>query len=97
MRTMRIRGAPPAITAVLVLALAAAGCSSAAPRTSADRGTRPQPATSPKAAETERAEDASDAPVPDVLDFAAPAVGGGRVAGREFAGRDVAMWFWAPT
>ena len=33
---------------------------------------------------------------PDGLDFALPALGGGQVVGAELAGRDVALWFWAP-
>ncbi len=31
-----------------------------------------------------------------LLDFRAPKLGGGHVAGSDFAGRDVAIWFWAP-
>lgn len=31
-----------------------------------------------------------------VLDFSAPAVGGGQVVGADYAGRDLALWFWAP-
>jgi hypothetical protein len=30
------------------------------------------------------------------LDFSVPALGGGQIEGRELAGRDVALWFWAP-
>jgi hypothetical protein len=30
------------------------------------------------------------------LDFTVPAVGGGQVEGGELAGRDLALWFWAP-
>ena len=32
----------------------------------------------------------------ELLDFAAPKLGGGQVVGNEFAGKDVAIWFWAP-
>jgi hypothetical protein len=32
----------------------------------------------------------------DVLDFTAPLVGGGTLHGAEYAGEDVAIWFWAP-
>jgi hypothetical protein len=31
-----------------------------------------------------------------LLDFQAPKLGGGTVNGSDFAGKDVAMWFWAP-
>jgi len=32
----------------------------------------------------------------DVFGFSAPLVGGGQVEGGEFAGQDLALWFWAP-
>ena len=32
----------------------------------------------------------------DVLDFTAPLVGGGTLHGADYAGEDVAIWFWAP-
>lgn len=32
----------------------------------------------------------------ELLDFTAPLVGGGTVQGAELAGRDLAIWFWAP-
>jgi hypothetical protein len=31
-----------------------------------------------------------------LLDFKAPKLGGGQVVGSDFAGKDVALWFWAP-
>jgi len=31
-----------------------------------------------------------------VLDFSAPELGGGTVEGAEYAGKDLAIWFWAP-
>jgi hypothetical protein len=31
-----------------------------------------------------------------VLGFTAPRLGGGTIEGVDFAGRDVAFWFWAP-
>ena len=30
------------------------------------------------------------------LDFSAPGVMGGRIDGADLAGRDLALWFWAP-
>jgi len=30
------------------------------------------------------------------LKFSAPAVGGGQIDGEDYAGHDLAMWFWAP-
>ncbi|MGQ0678041.1 MAG: hypothetical protein ACT4OM_00015 [Actinomycetota bacterium] len=35
-------------------------------------------------------------PADNVLEFAAPRLGGGQVVGSELAGKDVAMFFWAP-
>lgn len=34
---------------------------------------------------------------PEVLRFAAPLLGGGSLDFTQYAGRTVAMWFWAPT
>jgi hypothetical protein len=34
--------------------------------------------------------------VPEILDFSAPALGGGTVEGADYAGADLAIWFWAP-
>ena len=34
--------------------------------------------------------------VPEVLDFSAPRLGGGAVAGSDYVGKDLAIWFWAP-
>lgn len=34
--------------------------------------------------------------VPKVLRFTAPQLGGGTIEGADYAGRDVAFWFWAP-
>ena len=53
------------------------------------------PSTTPTSAE---ASGSSGLParVPDALDFEAESVAGDAVDARAFAGRDVAMWFWAP-
>ena len=49
----------------------------------------PSVANSPASAGTE--------PGPaDVLDFAAPKLGGGTIQGSDYAGQDLAIWFWAP-
>ena len=38
-----------------------------------------------------------DAPqAPRELRFTAPALGGGQIRGRDFAGQDLVIWFWAP-
>jgi hypothetical protein len=43
-----------------------------------------------------RAADASTPAANTVLRFTAPRLGGGTIEGEDFAGRDVAFWFWAP-
>ena len=87
-------------TAVAVTgASVAAGCGaddaatpSAGPSTAASGAptsiaatTGPAPAPAPAKAE-----------VPDVLRFRAPGIDGSEVVGADYAGRDVALWFWAP-
>jgi hypothetical protein len=44
----------------------------------------------------ETPEEAEAVEVPELLDFTAPAVGGGRIEGGDLAGQPVALWFWAP-
>lgn len=77
--------------AVVLVALAAA-CSSApaADPTQVADPTRssPTPVAGPEAPVPEG--------VPEVLDFTAPKLGGGTLEGADFAGQDVAIWFWAP-
>jgi hypothetical protein len=34
--------------------------------------------------------------VPEVLDFTAPKLGGGDIVGADYAGKALAIWFWAP-
>ena len=38
----------------------------------------------------------SPADTPDILRFRAPALAGGVLHGSDYAGTDVALWFWAP-
>jgi hypothetical protein len=97
-RRSRIRDRLPVAGAVL-LALVAAACAG----DQGDRAPR-MPAAPVTATPSEQAgspqgdqgttEDAS--PAPRELRFTAPALGGGQVRGREFAGRDLVIWFWAP-
>lgn len=39
----------------------------------------------------------SDVAAPDALQFTAPLVGGGSLDFTQYAGKTVALWFWAPT
>lgn len=95
---MRSRRRAALVTAAAI-ALGAAGCGgdagpgtatpitaagdavTSAPRATA--GSEPQAARSP-------------AEVPEELRFTAAGVDGDQVVGADFAGKDVALWFWAP-
>lgn len=79
-----IRTAAVAVVAVVV-AVAAASCS----------GPPPPAATSP-ASSGAPAPTATSDEVPQILRFQAPLLGGGTFDGATLAGRDVALWFWAP-
>lgn len=70
----------------LVLATLLAGCGSGADQQAVEF----EATGDPPAAE---GESAAGAPI---LDFTAPRLSGGQVKGSEFAGRDLALWFWAP-
>jgi hypothetical protein len=67
------------------MTLAVAACGTAAPRSAADGG-RTAAATA----------DGSPEPSGDAPFGTVEAVGGGRIDGGELAGRDLALWFWAP-
>lgn len=53
----------------------------------------PEPPAAPPPAQPEREEPPE---VPEELRFSAPLLTGGGMRGDEYAGRDVAVWFWAP-
>jgi hypothetical protein len=40
---------------------------------------------------------ATSSPAPSALQFSADLVGGGQVDLRSYAGKTLALWFWAPT
>lgn len=75
---------------VVLLALLLAACGAAAPDPQAARSEAATPAPARATAATQAA------PELGLLDFSVPAVGGGQIAGADLAGRDVALWFWAP-
>jgi hypothetical protein len=79
------------LTALLITAAACSG---------ADEPTDPPPAAPETRAGSAapRAEDPSDGGerTAGVLGFSAPQLGGGTIEGRDYSGRDVAFWFWAP-
>ena len=73
------------VGALAIFALVAPACAKSAP--TGDRS-----ATSPGLQEASPSRGA----VPEVLDFTAPLLGGGTLHGADYAGQDVAIWFWAP-
>lgn len=98
-----------ALVAVLVLALA--GCGTAAEEVGSDAtGETPSPSPATQDDPEDDPDDDADgrvppeetpappgdAPLAEGLDVTLPAVGGGQVVGAELAGRDLALWFWAP-
>ena len=85
-----------AFAAVVALVLLAAACSSrvAPDETTGASGPAVQPSNGPPD-EGGSGNGRADSPA-EVLRFSAPRLGGGTVEGEDFAGRDVAFWFWAP-
>jgi hypothetical protein len=58
-------------------------------------GSRPvEPARSPVAGSTGAT--GPTASTPEILRFRAPELSGGVLRGADYAGRDLALWFWAP-
>jgi hypothetical protein len=57
--------------------------------------TPPAPATTPDATPADE-DDPADSPTAELFAFTATTVQGEDFDGAEYAGRDVALWFWAP-
>lgn len=86
-----LRSRTSALPGALVALVIAGACSSAPSTTptsapTVTSGVTPSPPASSGAAQA----------VPAVLDFTAPQLGGGTVEGADYAGKDTAIWFWAP-
>jgi hypothetical protein len=80
------------VLAVAALVLLAAACTGDTPGPS-----RTEPAATTPSEGGASASPTAGGPAPaEVLRFTAPRLGGGTIGGAEFAGRDVAFWFWAP-
>jgi hypothetical protein len=78
-------------TSFVALVLLLASCAS--PETDAQTGAS---SSSTQAAVQSSPAATGAAPATQLLDFTAPKLGGGQVVGSELAGKDVAMFFWAP-
>lgn len=92
---LRVR---PALVAVFISALVAAGCGGGDEDSGNDTAAGPTaPATTGAPPATTGAPSAppDSAPVPETLAFTARTVDGGELDGAELAGTPVAFWFWA--
>jgi hypothetical protein len=92
-----------ALTAILLLPIAVASCSSSEGTDTGGAPSQPaessavQPSPEPGGGGGGGGGDRNGGgPVPEVLRFSAPRLGGGTVEGEDFSGQDVALWFWAP-
>lgn len=94
-----------AVVAAVVAVLAGAcgaGSGNAGPPGGASAGgaAASTPSTASPAAGTPELSEATtaavDRPVPEPLRFTAAGISGSPIAGADFAGQDVALWFWAP-
>ena len=79
------------LTGLVCAALLASACSSEPSEPHAADPSTPTPVTT-----TAPTPDRSTPAATAVLRFTAPRLGGGTIDGEDFAGRDVAFWFWAP-
>lgn len=90
-----------AIGSIAVIALLSAACAGppvepgSAPSGSTPEQASPPDGPAPTGPVGETLEEGTG-PVPEILRFDGPLVGGGTLEGAEFAGAPVAVWFWAP-
>ena len=90
------------LAAILLLPIAVASCSSSEGTDAGGTPSQPaessavQPSPEPGGGGGGGGDRNGGGPVPEVLRFSAPRLGGGTVEGEDFSGQDVALWFWAP-
>jgi hypothetical protein len=86
------------IAAVIALTLGAAACAEAGTSSVADSPTSPSasPSVTPNGPKPTKTTVSPGVEVPELLDFEAQLLGGGTFRGADLAGKDVAIWFWAP-
>lgn len=81
--------------AIATFVLFAAACGGD-PVASTDTAESPVAPGGGSSSATEAPEAASPVGIPEILEFEAPLLGGGTLRGVDYAGKDVAFWFWAP-
>ena len=92
------RGHRVVLGALMLLAVSAAACAADAPtQSSSPRSSSPAPSPPQSVTESpDRGDGDQEPPIPEILRFTAPGLGGGTIDGESFAGSNVALWFWAP-
>lgn len=80
----------------LLVAILAGACSSGDSGSAVSGGTAVTTTSTAGARGTTGAEVAGAPSVPEALQFSVAAVDGPQVVGADYAGQDVALWFWAP-
>lgn len=86
------------LAAALLLAACGTGGEQQTTQPTASTGPATTAAASngPTTTATASAGPTTGAAVPDILDFTAETVRGEQVAGADYAGQDLVLWFWAP-
>ncbi len=88
------------LAAIVLLPIAVASCSSSEGTDAGGAASQPAESSavqpSPDPGGGGGGGESGGGPVPEVLRFSAPRLGGGTVEGEDFSGQDVALWFWAP-
>lgn len=89
---MQVRPRTAAALLALTLVAAACGADTVDPPREQTTSSGPLPsATGPGSSSA-----APAAAIPEILEFEAPLLDGGTFRGADYAGKDVAFWFWAP-
>jgi hypothetical protein len=82
--------------ALAALALVAAACGGEPAATTDAVGSATAPSGDGSTQAQTQTGTPTSAAIPEILEFEAPLLGGGTLRGVDYAGKDVAFWFWAP-
>jgi hypothetical protein len=89
----RRRRHPRAFAVTLAILAGVAACTGT---DGGDTGERPDLETGAASVSTVPGTTGADTAEPEILRFDAPRLGGGQIHGTNYAGKDLAIWFWAP-